>query len=81
MCRSALFSGGQHSRLNSKSSTTTRLAYRQYPGPAQFLGQTLAVEEHHLLYFSGVTSIVARSRAHSSSLIGVSLMMYFPSTC
>ena len=37
---------------------------------------------HYLSAFSGVTSITtARSRIHSSSVIGLSEMMYLPVTC
>ena len=75
MCRSALFSGGQHSRLDSKSSTTTRLAYHQCPGPARFLGQTLAVEEHHASSFLLLCSMTCFSETFGMSLPTVSIVL------
>jgi hypothetical protein len=44
--------------------------------------RTYMAKRHGFFSSSGVTSMsVARSRVHCSSVIGLSLIMYFPSTC
>jgi hypothetical protein len=63
MCRLALFSGGQHSRLDSKSSTAKRL------------GQTLAVEEHHASSFLLLCSMTCFSETFGMSLPTVSIAL------
>ena len=52
------------------------------PPPGRELLAALLEFDHDFFSFSGVTSISgARSRVHSSSVIGLSLITYLPSVC
>ena len=73
--------GGQHSRLDSKRTADyNAFSLPPMPRPGAISGPDACRRGTSPSLLFWAISIVARSRAHSSSVIGLSLMMYFPST-